>query len=215
MVSGSRNLFPLVRNTRIEDKRHIAFNEPGNVSVGKLCRVTFRLTRDRLDAQLVDLVAGLWGQHHAEAELLKEGCPVREVLVHVEDPRDSHNAAGRLVGCQRLIVEESVILPCKEVRDVTFCLFHAETALTAVSGNILTSTLEPVDRQDTVVYASAAAAHGCRVGQIDHIVQREHRRLMGTVHVTLTGDQCRTEGTHDTCDIRADGIAAGDPLEAS
>ena len=38
---------------------------------------------------------------------------------------------------------------------------------------------------------------------------------MGTVHVTLTGDQCRAEGTHDTCDIRADGIAAGDPLEAS
>ena len=38
---------------------------------------------------------------------------------------------------------------------------------------------------------------------------------MGTVHVALTGDQCRAEGTHDTCDIRADGIAAGDPLEAS
>ena len=30
-------------------------------------------------------MAGLRGQHHAEAELLKEGCPVREVLVHVED----------------------------------------------------------------------------------------------------------------------------------
>ena len=119
--------------------------------MGKLCRVTFRLTRDRLDAQLVDLVAGLWGQHHAEAELLKEGCPVREVLVHVEDPRDSHNAVGRLVGCQRLIVEESVILPCKEVRDVTFCLFHAETALTAVSRDILAVSGETVDRQQTVV----------------------------------------------------------------
>ena len=119
MVSGARNLFPLVRNTRIEDKRHIAFNEPGNVSVGKLCRVTFRLTRDRLDAQLIDLVAGLRGQHHAEAEFLKESCPVREVLVHVEDTRDPDNASCRLVGSQRLIVEESVILPCKEVRDVT------------------------------------------------------------------------------------------------
>ena len=215
MVSGSRNFFPFVRNTRIEDKRHIAFDEPGNVSVGKLCRVTFRLTRDRLDAKLVDLVAGLRGQHDLKTEFFKEGCPVREIFVHVEDTRDADDASGRLVGSQRLIVEESVILPCKEVRDVTLCLFHTETALTAVSGNILTSAFEPVDRQDTVVYASAAAAHGGRVGQIDYIIQREHRRLMGTVHVALTGDQCCAEGTHDTCDIRADGIAAGDPLEAS
>ena len=164
MVSGSRNLFPLVRNTRIEDKRHIAFDEPGNVTVGKLCRVTFRLTRDRLDAQLVDLVAGLWGQHHAEAELLKEGCPVREVLVHVENTRDSNNASCRLVGGQRLIVEDPVVFPGEQIRDIALCLFHTESALTAVSGNVLAAALKAVDRQDAVVHASAAAAHGSRIG---------------------------------------------------
>ena len=163
MVSGTRYFLSLVRDTRVEDKRHVTLDEPGNMSVGKLCRVTFGLTRDRLDAQLVDLVAGLRGQHHAEAEFLKEGRPVREVLVHVEDSGDSHNTSCRLVGCQRLVVEESVILPCKEVRNVTLCLLDTETALTAVSGNILAAALEPVDRQDAVVYASAAAAHGGRV----------------------------------------------------
>ena len=38
---------------------------------------------------------------------------------------------------------------------------------------------------------------------------------MRAVHIALTGDKSSSEGTHDTCDIRADGIAAGDPLEAS
>ena len=130
----------------------------------EFCRVTFGLTRDRLDAQLIDLVAGLRGQHHAEAEFLKESCPVREVLVHVEDTRDPDNASCRLVGSQRLIVEDSVVFPGEQVRDIAFCFFHTESALTAVSGNVLTAALKTVDRQDAVVHASAAAAHGGRIG---------------------------------------------------
>ena len=164
MVSGTRNFFPLIRDTRIEDKWNIALDQPGNMAVCEFCRVTFGLTRDRLDAQLIDLVAGLRGQYHAEAEFLKESCPVREVLVHVEDTRDPDNASCRLVGSQRLIVEDSVVFPGEQVRDIAFCFFHTESALTAVSGNVLTAALKAVDRQDAVVHASAAAAHGGRIG---------------------------------------------------
>ena len=38
---------------------------------------------------------------------------------------------------------------------------------------------------------------------------------MRAVHIALTGDKSSSEGTHDTCDIRADSFAAGDPLKAS
>ena len=33
--------------------------------------------------------------------------------------------------------------------------------------------------------------------------------------VALSGDQGCSEGAHNTCDIRADGPAAGDPLKAA
>ena len=38
---------------------------------------------------------------------------------------------------------------------------------------------------------------------------------MRAVHIALTGDKSSSEGTHDTCDIRADSFAAGDPFKAS
>ena len=38
---------------------------------------------------------------------------------------------------------------------------------------------------------------------------------MRAVHIALTGDKSSSERTDDTCDIRADSFAAGDPFKAS
>ena len=53
----------------------------------------------------------------------------------------------------------------QQVRNVFFLFVAAQTALTAVAGNELTSAVETVDRQDTVVCTTLAARHRRLVGQ--------------------------------------------------
>ena len=59
-----------------------------------------------------------------------------------------------------------------------------------------------------------AVCHGGGVFQLVDLVDGEHGGLF-TFLIALSCDQSGTEGTHDTGDIRADGLAVGNLLKAS
>ena len=102
-----------------------------------------------------------------------------------------------------------------KVGNIPFCLFHAQSPLAAVAGNILTAALEAVDGKNAVVDAAAAAAHGGRVGKADDLIQRKHGGFLRMALIPFPCDQGRAEGAHDPGDIRTDGVSSGDFFKAS
>ena len=214
VVPGPGHLIPFIRDAGIENKGDALFYEPFHVAMGQLRRIAFGLAGNGLDAQLIDLAAGLGGQDHLEAQFLKEHSPEGEVLVHVQHPRDPHRAAEGLVGCQRLVIEDPVIFIGIKIRDIPFGFFNTQAPLAAVAGDILSSSLKAVDGQDTVVDAAAAPAHGGGVGKADDPVQRKHGGLLRVEVIPFPGDQRSAEGAHDPGNIRPDGVAAGDLFKA-
>ena len=52
MVVRVREFISLIWNTRVENERNFLFDQPGYMSVGKLCRVAFGFAWDGLDAKL-------------------------------------------------------------------------------------------------------------------------------------------------------------------
>ena len=55
VVVGLMELIPFIEKRRIENKVHMLFDQPGNMAVGQFGRITFRLTGDGFDAQLINL----------------------------------------------------------------------------------------------------------------------------------------------------------------
>ena len=51
VVIGIRGLISFIEQRRVEDKRNSLFDQPGHMTVGKLCRVTFGFTGNGFDAQ--------------------------------------------------------------------------------------------------------------------------------------------------------------------
>ena len=54
MVDRIRELISFIRNTRIENKLHTLFDQPAHMTMCQFRRITLRLTRDGLNAKLVD-----------------------------------------------------------------------------------------------------------------------------------------------------------------
>ena len=90
----------------------------------------------------------------------------------------------------------------------------SDTALTAVAADKLTSAGEAVDGQTALIGAALAFGHGGRKGQRIDAVDRKHCCLISGME-TLPRDKRRTEGTHDTGDVRADRLAVCDAFEAA
>ncbi len=146
MVVGILCLIALEKQSRVEDEVDILLNEPADVAVDKLCRVTCRLGRNGFDAEFVDLVRACRREDDAVAELFEESRPERVVLVYTEDTRNADGPAGSLVSVQRFIVEDSLQLIFIEVRNAVCILLEAEAALAAVAGDELTAAGKAVDR---------------------------------------------------------------------
>ena len=72
-----------IEQRRVEDKRNSLLNEPGHMSVGKLCRVTFGFAGNGFDAQRINVVVGSGGQDNLIAQLCKKGKPERIVFIHI------------------------------------------------------------------------------------------------------------------------------------
>ena len=83
VVVGIRSLVSFIEECRVEDERNALFNEPGHMTVGKLCRITFGFTGNGFDAQRINVVVGSRGQDDLIAQLCKKGKPERIVFIHI------------------------------------------------------------------------------------------------------------------------------------
>ena len=97
---------------------------------------------------------------------------------------------------------------------MVFVLLFTNSSLTAVPADKLTAAGKFIDRQTTVVCTSMAVCHRGGIFQLINLVDREHRCLFSCL-ITLSCDQSRTEGSHDSGDIRTDCFTAGNLFEAS
>ena len=60
MINGIFKFRTFIRNARIEDVIDVLFNQPGNMSMCQLCRITFRFTWDGFNSKLVNLSGRGW-----------------------------------------------------------------------------------------------------------------------------------------------------------
>ena len=72
---------------------------------------------------------------------------------------------------------------------------------------------EAVDGEHTVIGAAAATGGGGFVGKLQNVRKGQHGRLLAGV--PIPGNEGCAEGTHDTGDIRADGLHPGDFLKGT
>ena len=214
MVACIRELRSLIWDTWIEDRVDAFFDQPCNMSMGKFRRITFGLTWDRFDTQLVDLTGGSRREYQSELQLFEEGCPERIVFIDVQDTRHTDGSTGGIFFFQWFVIEHTLIFIFKQIRDLLFVFLFAQCFFAAVSGYVTTVAGEFVDGQQTVVGTSATAGKLGVVFQVDDLINGKHGCLFA-FFVTVSCDKCSTECTHDTCDIRADRLTAGDCLEAS
>ena len=95
-----------------------------------------------------------------------------------------------------------------------FVLFLANTTLAAVTAYILAASGEFVDSQTAVIGTSTTVCHRSCIFQLVDLINGEHSRFC-TFLMALAGNQCGTESTHDSGNIRTDGFAACNLFEAS
>ena len=211
-VASGRILLALPAHARHPDEVDIAVDEVHHMAVAHLCRVAHALGRHGLDARLVGLFARLVGQLHAKAQARKERVPEGVVLVHVERARDTHSAAGGLVGTQDLAVKEQLVFLFEEVGGLGLLLFVAGTLLAAVTGNEAPAAAKVVDGKLAVVGATAAADMLLRHGEVrDVLGRKDGRSAIGAG--AIAGEQGSTVGTHAAGDVGAHGVNAGELLK--
>ena len=93
-------------------------------------------------------------------------------------------------------------------------LLTADTTFTAVAGDELTATGEFVDGQTTVVGTTLTFRHAGLELEIADLLIIQHCGHI-TVFVMFSGDQSRTESTHDTGDVGTDRMAVCNFLKAA
>ena len=215
MVDCVREFVALVRNAGVENKFHAVFQKPGHMSVGKLGRIALGLTWNGLDSKLINLSGGGRGKHYLVFQFCKEGIPERIILKHIQYTRDTYLASHRLLRGKWLVGEQTLVLIFIKVRDMILVLLFADTALAAVSAYKLAAACEFVDGKTAVVGTSVAVGHGGGVFQLIDLVNGKHGGLAAFCVITLLGNQGSAESTHDSSNIRADGLAACNTLKAS
>ena len=110
--------------------------------------------------------------------------------------------------------KKSFVFILIKVWNIFICFFFPETTLTAVTGDKLSASAEFVDSQKTVVCTAFTAGHRTFKLQIDDVFQREHGSLF-TAIIMFSGDQGCAESTHNTGDIRAYSVTAGNPFKTA
>ena len=184
------------------------------MAVRQFGRIALGFTWNRLNTELVDLAARGRREYHAVFQLRKEGVPEWIILKHIEDSRNADLSADRFILRQRLVAEDPFVFVFEQVRNMIFVFLFSDTALAAVSADVLTAAGEFVDGQTAAVRTAFAVCHRGRVFQLIDLFDGEHRSLL-ICRIALSCDQRRTERTHNAGDVRADGFAVGDPLKAS
>ena len=214
MVIGIREFFSFIRNAGIKDLLDPLTDEPGYVTVRQLGRITFRLAGDGFDTKLIHFMRGSRSQDHPVFQFREKGKPEGIIFVHVQDSGNTDLTSFRLICFQWFIAEKKFVFIFEKVRDFFFVFFFSESALTTVSADELTSSGETVDGQAAVVGTALAFCHGGRELELIDLFNGKHG-CCSALHIAFTGDQCSTESTHDTGDIRTDRLAGSNLFKAS
>ena len=212
MVDRIAEFVPLIGNARVENVFHSLLQQPFHMAVGQLGRVALRFAGNGFNAQLIDFPGRGGRKHYLVAQLCEEGEPERVVLEHVQNPRNAHLAPGSFILGQRRVVEQLFIFILEQIGNVVGVLFLANSPLAAVSADILAASAEFVDGQTAAVGAALAVGHPGRIFQRIDLLYGQHGG--GLSLKTLSRDQGRAEGSHDTGDVGADGFAFCNTFEA-
>jgi len=108
VIVGVLKFITFIKESGIENEIDLLVNEPADMSVSQLCRVTFGFTRNGFNAKLINLTIGYRRENHTVAELLKEGCPERIIFVHVKHTWNADRATCGFFGRKRFITEDSL-----------------------------------------------------------------------------------------------------------
>ena len=184
------------------------------MTVRQFGRIALGFTWNRLNTELVNLPARGRREHYAVFQLRKEGVPEWIILKHIEDSRNADFSADCLILRQRVVAEDPFVFVFEQVRNMIFVFLFSDTAFAAVSADVLAAAGEFVDGQTAAVRTSLAVCHRGRIFQLVDLFDGEHCGLL-IGRIALSCDQRRTECTHDTGNVRADGFAVGDSLKAS
>ena len=220
VIAGILELLSLIRHAGIEDGLDPLRDQPFNVTVGDLGRVAFRFGRNGFDPQLIDPMRTGRREDDPVLQFCEERMPEGIQLIHIQDTRDTDDAALRLILRKGLSAEQEFLLEFIEIRQVVLILLQTQSALAAVAGDELPASGEPVDGQAAVVGAALALGVVSGISQGVDLVDGQHGRLLRLsaffviiLMEALPGDQARAERTHDAGDIRTDGFTACGLLE--
>ena len=181
--------------------------------MGQLGGIALRLGGDGLHAQFIDGTGGEGGEHDPEAQRPEERGPIGVVLIQVQHPRDTDDTAGGLLRREGGIVKQPLPLIGHEIgarfrrRSILHPLFAA------VAGDVPPAVGESADGQQAVIFAAAASGGLCGESQGGNSVKIQ--RGGGLAAVAVTGDQRRSERTHQPGDIRTHRVHTGDALESA
>ena len=127
------------------------------MTVYELARIAQRVGRNGRHALAVQLGGGFAGKDDFKAERREEGEPEREILVHIENARNTDTAAHCI--CKRFIViEQTMIFVLIDIRSFCFLInLFADAAFAAVTRIIAVAVREYLHGNQTAVAAAVAA----------------------------------------------------------
>ena len=109
--------------TRIEYKLNAVIYKWHNMSMYYFSWVTSWLTRYRLYTHFVNLSATLWTKFYTISQFCKESEPKWEILIHIENSRNTYYTSFSLIFWNRLIIKKSVIFILEKIRYTTIWFF--------------------------------------------------------------------------------------------
>ena len=207
--------YALIVDARIEDLLDSLVHQPLDVSVDHFGRITCRIGRDRLHAALIQRLAGWRRQDNSIPKVREECMPERIVLIHVQDSRDTDDAARCHLFRQWIVIEESLEFICIKVRDlIIFADGLALAPLTSVSCEESGAVVEAVYGHHAVVFASVAANVARLDGEFVHLLRRDDGGEFSLLMLRLSY-QCCSVCSHKACDIRSYDLFSHDVLYGS
>ena len=214
MIDCIRELVTFIWDTWVENKFHAIADQPGYMAMGKFGRIAFRFTWNGLNTQLINLSGGSRREHNLILQFCKESIPERIILKHVQNTGDTYFTSRCLISSKRCVGENTLIFIFIKIRNMIFILFLANTTLAAVTAYILAAAGEFVDSQTAVIGTSTTVCHRSCIFQLVDLINGEHTSFCAFL-MAFAGNQCSTECTHDSGDIRTDSFAACNLFEAS
>ena len=133
VVVGVSEFIAFIEQGRIKNEIHILMDQPHDMAVNELRRVTFGFTRDRFDAELVNLAVRVRGEYDSVSQFCKKRMPERIVFVHIQYTRNTDSAACGNARRKRFISEDAGKLVFVQIRYIVFVFLLSESALAAIA----------------------------------------------------------------------------------